>query len=478
MKTKEYALFTIVRYFSFFLLSLRGIILANLLGPEMFGIYGIVSIYLQYLTLTGMGFPLAVNVELSKKDDKENILFVGSAFFVTAMTAVILILTALYLTYTGFNIFSQDNSNWYPIIIIGIAIVQNFQQLFLNIFRSSKKIKTIVICELLVSVVTFSSIFFFKDAKTKIHFYFLMFFSTLAISVFIYWIYSPLKISFLRSPEYFKKNLKVGLPLLLYSFSFFFFYLITRTIVGTFYSLEENGLYTFAFNISSAFFLGIDSVTWLLFSDLIARYTNNTVIEAKSHFYVFSQKFSTCLFGLVFLFMICLPVLFIYFPKYHDSLILLEVLLLSQCIMNIPFAHITYLIANKLQFKLSILTLINVSAITVVLYVMAKLHVNIKWIGFATMIGIITYVNTILLLVAIKARSSYFQIGKLFRIREQLFVIALAALMILGYNFVIYLVPVFFIIARYKTILSLGDDLKIFLNKINTYLKNKKYASR
>ena len=65
-------LMTGTRYFSYGLNILRGLIIARLLGPYYFGVWGLITLALQYLSFTSLGLENSITVVLSTDRGKSN----------------------------------------------------------------------------------------------------------------------------------------------------------------------------------------------------------------------------------------------------------------------------------------------------------------------------------------------------------------------------------------------------------------------
>ena len=62
-------LFTVCRYFVYGLLFARGVLVAKLLGPALYGIWGFLFLVQQYSTYFSVGAHYAINVQLDTNSD-------------------------------------------------------------------------------------------------------------------------------------------------------------------------------------------------------------------------------------------------------------------------------------------------------------------------------------------------------------------------------------------------------------------------
>jgi hypothetical protein len=91
---KKLAGFSTVRYFSFFILMLRGFMVASILGPKAFGLYSIVIILQQQFSIFGLGVRESVSLQLanSSSNDERFAEISVTAFWFTVLVIVVLTL--------------------------------------------------------------------------------------------------------------------------------------------------------------------------------------------------------------------------------------------------------------------------------------------------------------------------------------------------------------------------------------------------
>ena len=62
---KKELIFTFGRYISYFFQIVKGFLLAKILGPELFGVFGVFMLIKQYLVYSNLGIQYALNIKLS-----------------------------------------------------------------------------------------------------------------------------------------------------------------------------------------------------------------------------------------------------------------------------------------------------------------------------------------------------------------------------------------------------------------------------
>ena len=124
------SVFMISRYATYLLQFIKAISVAAILGPYYFGIWGFITLILQYLSYSNCGLEYSLNVLISTgdKDDPEYASrILSSSFIITAFVGILLLL--LGTTAYKFNFFPKYSFGNYVFFIVTIAILQNFKKM-------------------------------------------------------------------------------------------------------------------------------------------------------------------------------------------------------------------------------------------------------------------------------------------------------------------------------------------------------------
>lgn len=273
--------FIVSRYFSYFLQFLNSLIVAFLMGPFYLGIWGFVLLVLQYMNFGNFGIELALNVKLSSGSDKEpgsSDKYVSSAFVLTLLSSVFYLAIALVFVLFDFPLFEKFSFTQYLLPVIGIACLNFFNVLFLNVCRAYSIYGPISFFQTAVQLVQLPVFLFFRDVTLIWGLLIAQLFGHF-VSLVYYWKKLPVKI-FLHFDLSHKKNvLKKGLSLLVYTLSFYILMLSTRTVIGYWYDVEQMGLFTFASNLASALIVGLSSLEFVLFPKMLNKYSKESDSE-------------------------------------------------------------------------------------------------------------------------------------------------------------------------------------------------------
>jgi hypothetical protein len=154
-KRNPLVLYLLNKYISYALLFFRGLILAKFLGPYYFGIWGFISLTLQYLSYTSLGINYAVTVKLSI-DEKRNTLdgsYVSNAIISTILFSALFIIVAITIKVTDIDLFPKYDFLNYLVVVSLITIFANLQQVLINILRVYKKLLPIAIVECVSAII-------------------------------------------------------------------------------------------------------------------------------------------------------------------------------------------------------------------------------------------------------------------------------------------------------------------------------------
>ena len=392
--------FTASRYFSYGLLFLRGLLVAKLLGPYFFGIWGFVTLYQQYLSLTSLGIQYAINTELAllgENDRARTNSLINVSFTLTLGIVLIITLVAVVLQLLEVDIFGSDGSYRYIILTFLIGALTHFRELFSNIFRVFNDYWRIALGEIIIAVITLVVVFFFNDEQLIIALLVSWVFA-LVVSVVLFAVKAPFRLRLSLKISEVKVLLSVGLPLLFYSISYYLMTLSSRTIVSMFYDLETVGHYTFAFTITNAVLLGINAASWVVYPSMLSKMKEGTeqnqllkTINRVSSLYGISVAF------VVYVGILVSPLLYILLEEYRPASAALNILMLAQVVLALGFVFNTLAIARRKQNQVAIISLVCTALSFVLGLTFAWLKLDLVWFAVATLLSYCVYTIAITL---------------------------------------------------------------------------------
>ena len=235
--TNRIFLFTLFRYLVYVLLFARGILLANFLGPYLFGTFGFFNMFIQYLVICSLGLQYAITVQISTGSNltsEGRQQYISSALFMTFSISLLLSMVGFAIYLFDVPLFDKYNFNRYSIIIGLNGGLSLIMQVLINTHRAYGSLAKIVAAELSTSIIMLIVIFAFKGdsllpaALTGI---------TVCgiISIAILLLHAPFNMTLLIDLHSAKRLLQIGIPLLIFNVSFILMALSAQSVVSYYY---------------------------------------------------------------------------------------------------------------------------------------------------------------------------------------------------------------------------------------------------
>jgi O-antigen/teichoic acid export membrane protein len=467
---KSEIIFTLLRYLTYGFLTVRGFVLAYFLGPYFLGIYGYLMLYQQYLSYSNFGINYSVNSELAilgRNQNEERKKIVNSAFSGIFFIALILLLISALIYFFQIDLFPFHESYKYIFILTILTVLTHFQQVFVNVFRIDKKLKAIIIGELVLSVSLLIVAVFFKGIELVNAIFYIW--GVLLFFVVIYYrivynekiIFDITRIKFL---------LKLGFPLLVYAFSYYLMSLMVRTLIGAFYPIEVMGYFSFANNITTAIMLGLDTITWIIFPSMIAKLADIQLSKKDlcNYLVTFTNRLTVLVLCLVFVSIIGLPILFIILPQYKSIEYSLSILLINQIIFNSGFVFVSLCIARKMHKQMAFFSLISVAISGALSLFFCFYKLPYIWLVVSNVVGSLCFINILLFFISKKFELPITELRKSFNwIMQLLFILIIIAAVFKSYYSILILLMTM-LLFKLKSLRELYNQLVvIFVKKAN-----------
>jgi O-antigen/teichoic acid export membrane protein len=378
---------------------MRGLLLANILGPYLFGIYGFISMMLWYLLSTGLGVNYAINVELSTQDEisKEKLSEkINTALVMTAVIGFTIILIGTIFQIFKFHIFDKYIFYKYTLIIGCITCTNLIQQVLINVYRYYRKLFRIALVELLSATFLLLIALSFRGFEL-INAILLGLLVSGLISITILLINAPFGISLRLNFREANTIIKVGIPLLIYNVSFLMMTIIGQTIISIYFSVETMGYYTLANNIAGAILLGIHSIAWIIFPDVLFKTresVNNSEVMRISE--KITEVFSIIVYITVYISIIMLPLLYLFLPKYKPTHKVIVILLLSQAVLSHCFGYLCLALARKKQLLIAKKSISAVLIVAILSILVVIIKLDYIWIAVTVLFA--SYIFNILVI--------------------------------------------------------------------------------
>jgi len=349
----------------------------------------------QYLSYTGLGMQYAITAELATKDSitsDERSDIIGSSLVITGLISFVLLLLGLGIQVTGFPLFEKYYFSHYALALFLVVGLYHLQQLFTNIYRVFGYLSRIVASELLTAIIPLVSVLMFNNSPILINILLWALVFSGFLSVLIYIIKKPFKVKVGMNQKIFIRLLRMGIPLLVYNISHHLITTSGKTMVSSFYSVEEMGYYSFSHSITTGVMLGLNAVSWVVFPNILSKTHSGIPNEQVADFIQRVNKlYNTSVFFMIYLVILLLPALFIVLPQYKQASISLSVLLLAQAVLSASFGFNCVAIARKEQMKVAGVSAISAGITTGLSSLLAFTHVSFDRIALAVLFGAFVY---------------------------------------------------------------------------------------
>lgn len=335
---------------------------ANILGPNVFGIWSIVLFYIGFGRYSSFGFgeyvTRVVSYNIGSNNESENRVIVKLYFLFSLLaTSLFFIVGLIFL-----HFFSKQDSpfKFFTVIFFQLTMIfQVWEKFFTSILQAKSKFKELAYMRISLAVITLALVILL--IKSKAYYAMLISYSAgvfvSALVGFIFLLAYLLKdLEGVLSFSYFGRSLIYGI----FSTSFMLFVttlyvnsiaFLEKFFVTINYSTLENGLYLFSSNI-------VNSINLIIFSFTLVIYQrmNEVYGETNNKFEVYSlvkrsiEKITLWFPALIILCYFIIPEFIkLYFKKYLEAIIIFKSLIFSGYFYSIFLLYFYQLLSIKKQ---------------------------------------------------------------------------------------------------------------------------------
>lgn len=467
-------LYLLTRYLTYGIQFLVSIYIAVALGPYYFGIWGFVLLLINYFGILDLGFANAVNLLIIKNKSNQQLV---ERYFSTGLILVtcLNVLVAVFFLYNYFlplEIFKK-----YHIIdeawLIGlIAVNINYNNLLMHLYRINNQLSQISFYQSVVPSLMLIAVLFFQGESLLKNLILCYVLGNICSSIYFILGKSFPNLQFPLKND-FNDIFKRGFFLFLYNVSFYLIILSLRSFISAFYTVEEFGLFAFAFTLGNSLLLVLQAISFLIYPKVVAilnQLKDDEVLESLKKLRRIYLTF-TYLMLFIGLFVISIGIDFV--PKYVNSFKLIGLCSLTIVLYSNSFGFGTYLISKgheKINAIISISCLILNIALSYIFILLLEL--SFELVIFATMIAyfVYTYLTVFFTKKKISSNTNNFinNIKDVFGMNILVPYMLCLFFILLDLDYLIFLPLCFFIILSMK-------DLKYLFLKMKSISKNDKF---
>lgn len=386
--------YTSSRYATYAIQFLNSLLIAKYLGVYYLGIWGFITLILQYLMRLNFGISNATNAiaSIHKSNEKYVSQIVGVSITLLLLLTLIILLFFFGANYFSLNIGAKYSFVKYTPYVIVIAILNNFNLFFSNIFRVYSKLIAIAINQSIVPIVLLIVIFLYQGEDLL---WALIIANLIAVCLaFSFFIFtSPISIKPKINWKLAKKIQVKATYLFIYNACFYLIIISTRTFVSEYYSVEEFGFFTFAFSLANSVLLLFESMSFLIFPKLLNRFSNKSINSAVKLLNLLRNSYITISHFSIHIVIILYPFLITFFNEYQSTGKTFTIIALTVVIYSNSFGYQGLIIAKEKEKVISFIAFIALILNITLSYTFVKhLNFSYEFVMFSTMLTYFIYI--------------------------------------------------------------------------------------
>lgn len=433
------------RYFSYFIQFVNSVLIAKYLGPYYLGVWGFITLIIQYLNQFNLGISHSVNALISVNKNKKKYVekVIGTSVFMTLILSALILLFFFITNFLDIKIGQKFQFHQYIYIVAFVGILGYFNSLFSTISRVNGNVFEIAFNQSSLPVFMFLALVFFNKGNlinALIGAYLIAF----ILSFLVYVFKGDFSIKPLCIAKLIKEIQLKGFYLFIYNTSFYLIIIVTRSFISEYYSVVEFGYFTFAYTFANVALLLLQSFSFLIFPKLINRFSKSSMEETGSLLSMVRKNYIVGAHFLIHLFIFLFPFFVMFFPKYGNATGVFRLIALSVVLYANSFGYTGLLIAKKQEKSLSLIAFVSLLLNTLLLYLfIVFFNVEFNVAVLATMLSNMLFV----FLIGYKSMPQLYSTYKLPQVIREVFPLSLFLPYIMSLVFVVLdLTPYYFIL--------------------------------
>ena len=352
--TNKILIYLASRYISYGVQFFVSLIIAAKMGPYFFGIYGFITLILNYCAVISFGIPASLNVLLVHHKTQENTCgnYIGNALLFYTIQSLLLFVLYLVLVISDIEIDNNYPIKEYYLLIAIIASLNYFNSIFINVLRIKNKVNQLSVVQSLNVLLNVIVVCIVKGENLIIALLLCNLISGIA-SVIVTKLCDalpPLK-KILIKITFLKEILGKGMYLFFCN-SCFAFILISAN-----YKVEEFGAFTFSFSIANSVMLLLEALMTIIFPKLVdlLSFNDNKIVENTLE--KLRGTYISSAHLLIYVAMLFFPILLNFMPKYSNALTSMNLIALAVLMNTNSSGYSTLLISKNKERTSAVLSM-------------------------------------------------------------------------------------------------------------------------
>lgn len=390
-------LFTASRYITYGIQFVNALLIAKYLGVFYLGVWGFITLVMQYILRLNFGISNATNTLASIH--KSNKKYVSQVIGVS-VTLLILLSLLILIFFIGTNYFSFDIGGKYSFIkytpyVIATAILNHFNLFFSNIFRVYGKLIAIAFNQSILPIGILIGSFFYRGENLLNALVIISLVSSFL--AFVFFIVSrPVSFKPVINWVLVKEIQIKATYLFIYNACFYLIIISTRSFVSEYYTVEQFGFFTFAFSLANSVLLLFQSMSFLIFPKLLNRFATKSNEEAVKLLNMLRDSYVTISHFSIHIIILLYPLLMSLFPEYKSTGEVFTIIALTTVIYTNSFGYQGLIMAKEKEKIISLIAslalVLNISLSYLFVFYM---KLNYEYIMLSTMITYFIYIYII-----------------------------------------------------------------------------------
>jgi O-antigen/teichoic acid export membrane protein len=382
-------IYLISRYFTYLIQFITSILIAIKLGPYFFGVYGFVLLLITYFNQINFGISYSNNILLIQNRNNLKIVsdYIVTSLFLIGIYFLLIFLFAILIYNFNFPLIEKyklGNSIYLVLIVGGLLQLNN---LFMMVYRVNNKFLHIAFYQSIVPILVFLSLFYFEE-KNLINVIIVAYIIGHFLSLGLFIIGK--QIPFFGKPTLTNAKiiLRKGIFLFVYNASFYFIIISVKTIISSYYTVEQFGMFTFSFTIANSAVLFIDAIAFLIFSKIIGSYIVNDYDKVKMTMINIRRTYVPISHLLIYTLLAAYPFGITFISKYTDTIMTFSLIAITILLQSNFYAQTTYLMAINKEKLLAIISVFILGMnICIALFIIYVFNAGFQYIILSTQIS-------------------------------------------------------------------------------------------
>ena len=381
--------YVLTRYITYGIQFVVSLLCAAKMGPYYFGMWGFMLLILNYLQHINFGISSSANILLvQERNNPSHFAEIEStAFFAQSFLCIGVVIFALGNVFYGYGFLEKYPLGYLFYLICLTAVLVYMIQICMTVYRVKHQLTEIAICQSSIPLLTMMALFWATGKDLLIWFAFAYFIGNLfSLIIFI----SRGKISFKKRPKLamLKRLWVKGVYLFIYNCCFYLIIISTRSVVSTYYKVEEFGYFTFACTLADSVILLLGAITFLLFPKSIERLHTDNIGQVRHTIAVLRVNYITLTHGLMYVAFIIFPIITFLIPKYAPALPAICLVALALQTHTLCCGYVDYLMAQNKDRQLAFISGISLFTNVVLAIFLAEImHCSFEYVIVATIIS-------------------------------------------------------------------------------------------